>query len=225
MQRGEAWAGVAERVGERYPSTCLDPRSHDFEGRVGEITAACPPGSVPVGYSMGGRLALHAALREPDRFAALVLVGASAGIEESGERAERARADSQLAVWMESQPIESVVDRWESNPVFATQPPELVQAQRPGRLSHDPADLAGLLRTAGQGACPPVWDRLGELQCPLLAIAGEHDQRYAQAAERMAAAAPRGAAAQVPGAGHAPQLEAPEATARLLLELLDQHLG
>jgi pimeloyl-ACP methyl ester carboxylesterase len=82
-----------------------------------------------------------------------------------------------------------------------------------------------MLRSAGQGACPPLWHRLGELECPLLAIAGEADERYARAAERMAAAAPAGAAAVVPGAGHAPQLEAPEATARLLLELLDEHLG
>lgn len=225
MQRGDAWAGVAERVAERYPSTCLDPSSHDFEDRLDEIAAACPPGSVPVGYSMGGRLALHAALREPGRFAALVLVGASAGIEDDAERAVRARADSELAGWMESQPIESVVERWEANPVFATQPPELVQAQRAGRLTHRSADLARLLRSAGQGACAPVWHRLGELKCPLLAIAGEADERYARAAERMAAAARRGAAALVPGAGHAPQLEAPEATARVLLELLDQHLG
>lgn len=225
MQRGDTWARVAERVAERYPSTCLDPRMDDFEGRVEEIAAACPPGSVPVGYSMGGRLALHAALRAPGRFAALVLVGASAGIEDGEERAARARADARLAAWMESEPIDSVVERWERNPVFAGQPPELVEAQRPGRLAHDPADLARLLRTAGQGACPPVWHRLGELECPLLAVAGAADERYAQAAQRMAAAAPRGAARLVPGAGHAPQLEAPEATAGLLLELLDEYLG
>lgn len=225
MQRGDAWAQVAGRVGQRYPSTCLDPRSHDFEGRVEEITAACPPGSVPVGYSMGGRLALHAALRDPGRFAALVLVGASAGIEDPSERSAREEADAELAAWIESQPIERVVERWEANPVFATQSGEVVEAQRPGRLAHDPRELADLLRSAGQGACPPVWQRLGELECQLLAIAGEDDPVYAAAAHRMAAAAPRGAWALVPGAGHAPQLEAPGATADALLELLDQHLG
>ena len=225
MQRGEAWAQIAAAVAERYPSTALDFRSHDFEGRIAEILAACPPGSVPVGYSMGGRLALHAALRAPDRFAALVTVGASAGIEDPAARAERQAADAELADWIERHPIEAVVDRWERNPVFATQPPELVAAQRPGRLSHDPRELARLLRSAGQGACPPAWDRLGELRCPLIAIAGERDERYAAAARRLAATARTGAAALVPGAGHAPQLEAPEAFAALLAELLDEHLG
>lgn len=225
MQPGAAWSAVAKRVGQRYPSACLDFRSHDFEGRLAEIATACPAGSVPVGYSMGGRLALHAALRAPSRFAALVVVGASAGIEDPDEHAARRKADEELAAWIEAERIESIVARWERNPVLASQPPELVAAQRPGRLAHDPHDLARLLRSAGQAACPPLWDRLDEIDCPLLAIAGERDERYAAAARRLAAAARRGRAALVAGAGHAPQLEAPAAMADLLLELLDEHLG
>lgn len=100
-----------------------------------------------------------------------------------------------------------------------------MEAQRPGRLSHDPGLLARLLRTAGQGALPPLWDRLGLLGCPLLAVAGERDAPYAKAAERMAALALRGSARLVANTGHAPQLEAPESFAGLLLEFLDEHFG
>ena len=225
MQRGEAWLPVAERVAERYPSTCLDFRTHTFEERLAEIAVAARPGCVLAGYSMGGRLALHAALRGSAPVAALVLVGASAGIEDPQERAARARADEALAAWMEGQATEDVVDRWERQPVFAGQPRELVAAQRAGRLAHHPGDLAALLRSAGQGACPPVWDRLPGLGIPLLARAGERDERYAAAARRMAALAPAGRARLIPGTGHAPQLEAPDATAAALLELLDEHLG
>ena len=225
MQRGDAWAPVAERVAERYPSTCLDFRTHTFEGRVGEILEAAEPGDVLAGYSMGGRLALHAALRDPRRLAALVLVGASAGIEDEAERAARARADEALAGWMETQPVEAIVERWERQPVFATQSAELVAAQRTGRLTHEPAELATLLRTAGQGACDPVWARLADLACPLLALAGERDVYYARAGRRLAALAPAGEFRLVRGAGHAPQLEQPGATAEALLELLDEDLG
>lgn len=213
-------------MAERYPSTCLDFRSHTLEGRIAEVRAALGPGDVAVGYSMGGRLALHAALRRPmPELGALVPVGASAGIEDEGERAARRGADEDLAAWIEAQPIAAVVRRWERQPVFASQPKALVAAQRRGRLSHDPVQLAMLLRTAGQGACPPLWERLAELRAPLLAVAGERDERYVAAARRMATLAPRGRAAVVPGAGHAPQLEAPEATAALLLDLLDEHLA
>jgi pimeloyl-ACP methyl ester carboxylesterase len=126
---------------------------------------------------------------------------------------------------MEQRSIEEVVARWEEQPVFGTQPPETVAAQRPGRLSHDPRLLARLLRSAGQGACEPVWERIPELGLPLLAVAGERDERYVAAARRLAELAPRGALRLVPGAGHAPQLERPRELARLLLEFLDQHLG
>jgi 2-succinyl-6-hydroxy-2,4-cyclohexadiene-1-carboxylate synthase len=222
MQRGDAWSAVGSRVAESYPVECLDFASWTFEERIGEIFDAAGPGSIPIGYSMGGRLALHAALREPDRFRALVLVGVSGGIEDEAARERRRGDDERIAAWMEEQPIERVVDRWQRLPVFATQSPELVAAQRPGRLSHEPARLAELLRSAGQAATPPVWDRLPELQMPVLAMAGERDDRYARAADRLARELPAGRIALVSQAGHAPHLEAPERFAELLRAFLDE---
>src|SRR3954470_22223078 len=89
MQRGDAWRAVAELLPQRYPSVLLDHREHTFEGRLREI--ASHEGAVLVGYSLGGRLALRAALRSPSSYAGIVTVGATAGIEEG--RAERAAAD------------------------------------------------------------------------------------------------------------------------------------
>src|SRR6266511_4331655 len=112
MQRGEAWRPVADLLPERYPSTLLDHAAHDYEGRLAEI-AREGEGAVLAGYSMGGRLALHAALRDPDRYRALVTVGATAGIEDPGARSARREADERLAAWMESASIEDVVAVWE----------------------------------------------------------------------------------------------------------------
>jgi 2-succinyl-6-hydroxy-2,4-cyclohexadiene-1-carboxylate synthase len=226
MQRGEAWDPVAARLaGASYRSHCVDFEEWTFEERIGELLRLAPEGSALVGYSMGGRLALHAALREPERFSALVLVGVTAGIEDARERHDRRRSDDSLAEWMERRSIEEVVARWEANPVFASQSAELRERQRPGRLSHDPERLAQLLRSAGQGASPPVWDRLGDLRCPVLLTAGEQDRRYATAGRRMAERIPDARVKLVPDAGHAPQLEAPSHFTALLREFLDEHLG
>jgi 2-succinyl-6-hydroxy-2,4-cyclohexadiene-1-carboxylate synthase len=225
MQRGETWQPVASRLAERYRSNCIDLETWTFEERVEEILAAVQPGGALVGYSMGGRLALHAALREPGRLGALVLVGVSAGIEERAEREDRRASDESLAEWMERRSIEEVVERWEAQPVFETQPPALREWQRAGRLSHDPRLLAELLRSAGQGALPPVWNRLGSLTCPVLLTAGEQDRRYASAAGRMAAEIPVARVELIADAGHAPQLEAPDEFTALLAEFLDEHLG
>jgi 2-succinyl-6-hydroxy-2,4-cyclohexadiene-1-carboxylate synthase len=221
MQRGDAWRPVAELLPERYPSTLLDHREHTLEGRLAEIAAAAEDGAVLVGYSLGGRLALRAVLREPGRYAGLVTVGATAGIDDPPMRSARAEADERLASWLEAAPIEDVVAIWERQPLFADQSEALIEAQRPGRLSQDPAGLAMLVRTAGQGVLEPVWHELLMLDLPVLAIAGARDEGYVAAAQRMADVAPRGRAAIVEDAGHAPQLQRPERVAELIAAFLN----
>jgi 2-succinyl-6-hydroxy-2,4-cyclohexadiene-1-carboxylate synthase len=224
MQRGDAWRPVAELLPERYPSACLDHAEHSLEGRLAEIAAA-GAGEVLVGYSLGGRLALRAALRDPARYRGLVTVGATAGIDEAPLRGARAEADERLASWMEVAPIEDIVAVWERQPLFADQSESLVAAQRWGRLAHDPADLARLLRTSGQGVLEPVWGELLTLELPVLALAGVRDEGYVRAARRIAELAPRGRAALVEDAGHAPQLQQPAAVAALLGDFLDEQIG
>lgn len=199
MQRGDAWAPVAERLAERYPSVLLDRADEQPE-----------PGTVPVAYSMGGRIVLHTALDDPGRWPALVLVGVSAGVDDPTARRE---ADEELANWMETHSIEEIVERWEANPVFATQSAELRESQRPGRLSFEPVELARLLRKSGQGAMSPVWERLPWLEIPVLCLAGELDHRYVAAGRRMAQLLCDGTFRSVVGAGHAPQIEDPDAIA------------
>jgi 2-succinyl-6-hydroxy-2,4-cyclohexadiene-1-carboxylate synthase len=224
MQRGAAWRAVADLLPERVESVLLDHRAHDFDGRLGEIADA-GEGAVLAGYSLGGRLALHAALHEPARYAGLVTVGASAGIEDAAERSERAAADERLAAWMEGRQIEDVVSVWERQPLFADQSDALVEQQRAGRLDHDPLDLASLLRTAGQGALAPVWQELHRLDLPVLALSGDRDERYSAAARRIADSVPAGTAGTIEHAGHAPQLQRPDAVAALLVDFLDEHFG
>jgi 2-succinyl-6-hydroxy-2,4-cyclohexadiene-1-carboxylate synthase len=219
MQRGDAWRPVAELLPERYPSRMLDHAEHSFEGRLGEILSS--GARVLVGYSLGGRLALRAALRSPDSFTAVVLVGSTAGIEEAPLRAARAEGDERLASWIEAASMEDVVSVWERQPLFADQSDALVEAQRPGRLAQDQRSLALLLRTAGQGVLEPVWHELSQLELPVLAIAGARDDGYTRAAKRIASTAPRGRAAVVEEAGHAAHLQRPDEVARLLVEFLD----
>lgn len=226
MQRGDAWRPVAELLPERYPSVLLDHREHSFEGRLAEIADAASPagakGPVLVGYSLGGRLALRAVLRDPGRYAGLVTVGATAGLDDPSLRSSRAEADDRLASWIEAAPIEDVVSIWERQPLFADQSEALIESQRPGRMSHDPDELAMLLRTAGQGVLEPVWHELLTLEVPVLAIAGARDEGYVRAAQRMADVAPRGRAAIVEDAGHAAHLQRPERVAELIAAFLNR---
>jgi 2-succinyl-6-hydroxy-2,4-cyclohexadiene-1-carboxylate synthase len=223
MQHADAWSQVAAGLGERYPSKVVDFETWTFEERLAEIAAASGEGDVLVGYSMGGRLGLHAALRDPSGYGGLVVIGTSPGIEDPDARLIRKESDEQFAAWIETQPIEAVVARWERNMIFRTQPAALVEAQRPGRLRNEPANLAQLMRTSGQGVLPSVWDRLGELQMPVLAMAGEGDEKYRKAAERMGAdpETPHIDSVIIHDAGHAVHLEQPRDAIQALRSWLD----
>jgi len=228
MQPAEAWAEVERRLPQRYPSILLSHREHEREGRLAEIAAAAERVRGPVvlcGYSLGGRLSLNAAVRDPDRYAGVVVLGASAGIAEPTARAARGEADEKLASWMETQPIEEIVTIWERQPLFADQPDKLVEDQRPGRLAQDPRSLAVLLRTAGQGAMEPIWGRLETLDMPILALAGARDERYRRASRRIAAEAPNGYAAVIEHAGHAAHLQRPDDFTDALVAFIDERVA
>ncbi len=171
-----------------------------------------------VGYSLGGRLALRAALRDPGRYAGLVTLGATAGIDDPGRARPAPRPTSALAAWMEAPPIEEVVGVWERQPLFADQSETLRRGAAGG--PPDATIRSGLAHAAAHAPGRACSSRSGtscsRFELPLLAIAGARDEGYTAAAGRMAETAPRGQAAIVEDAGHAAQLQRPDEVARLI---------
>src|SRR6266498_1108665 len=98
-----------------------------------------------VGHSLGGRLCLRLALDRPDLVRALVLIGASPGLDGPAERAARRASDEALAAG-----LERFLDRWLAQPLLATLPPE--RAGRADRLANTTRGLAASLRLHGTGA-------------------------------------------------------------------------
>ena len=94
----------------------------EHQAWMDHVLAAVPQRFTLVGYSMGGRIALHVALAAPARVARLVLVASTAGIEDERQRALRREADAALAREFERSTIEQVADRWMAQPLFAAEP-------------------------------------------------------------------------------------------------------
>lgn len=166
-----------------------------------------------VGYSMGGRIALAAAVTEPNRVRRLVLESASPGLATEEARRQRRRQDEALARRIEARGLEWFVDHWMALPLFATQrrlpPPVLAEARR-RRLEHDPHRLGAVLRGGGTGAQPSYWSALAGVEAPTLILTGALDRKYVRLARRMEATLPRGLHRSVPDVGHTVHLEAPE---------------
>src|SRR3954471_12845481 len=82
-------------------------RTPSFDACTAYVRALAPDRFTLAGYSMGGRIALHAALALQDRLERLVLVGASPGIADAEERAARRAADAALADRIEAIGVEA----------------------------------------------------------------------------------------------------------------------
>lgn len=167
-----------------------------------------------VGYSMGGRMLLHAALLFPERFRSLTIIGATAGMVEGSERAKRMVADDQLAERLESNGLEPFIDFWLGLDLFASLPAE--SACRDERLTNRVAGLAASLRQCGSGNQFPLWGVLERITVPVQVIAGTSDEKFTKLGQRMVDALPNATFASVPG-GHAVHSEAPEAVAALVV--------
>jgi 2-succinyl-6-hydroxy-2,4-cyclohexadiene-1-carboxylate synthase len=224
-QTGASWAGVATALAERYRPLAPDLRGHGsasdavpvaLDAVLGDISALAAPSFTLVGYSMGGRIAVHAALAMPERIDRLVLIGASPGIADARERAARCDADERLAQEIGRGSIEQFACRWARTPVLAGQPPAVAAAAHADRLRSTPEGLARALRGLGTGALPSLWDRLGELAMPVILIVGERDAKFTDLAERMSAAIDGAQVAIVPGLGHAVHLERPAQVAAII---------
>jgi 2-succinyl-6-hydroxy-2,4-cyclohexadiene-1-carboxylate synthase len=230
-----AWQWMPEQLGERFTvyavdlighgesSAPTDPARYCIENAVDDLATLMDligiDSAIVLGYSMGGRVALHFALADPERVETLILESAAPGISNPNERAARIASDERLARMIETEGLERFVDQWESIPLFASQrtlPTQLRRKQRDLRLAQSPIGLANSLRGMGAGAMEPVADRIGEIRMPVLYLAGELDQKYCQIGQTMVCQIPNAEYVEISGAGHTIHLERPEEYARCL---------
>ncbi len=227
-QTGRSWRHITDRLVPNHEVVVVDAPGHgdsssmtvDLWAGANALVETAGTASY-VGYSMGGRLALHGALSHPEAVTRLVLLGATPGLAEEAERVARRRSDAALADDLERGGVPGFLTRWLANPMFAGLPSDPLDAE--DRRRNTVAGLASSLRLAGTGVQEPLWDRLAELDMPVLVLAGEHDGKFADVGRRMAAAiGPNASFKLVPDAGHAAHLEQPDAFLAHLEPFLNQ---
>ena len=218
-------------IGHGDSDSPADPERYSMANAVPDLEAvldACDVEKATVlGYSMGGRLALHFALDAPHRVETLILESASPGIEGQRERDARVEADNVLADRIERDGIEAFIDYWQSIPLFASQsrlPVDIFDAQRRRRLSQSTTGMANSLRGMGAGRQSYLRPRLGEIKAPTLLIAGALDDRYAGLAQSMATLVRDSRVEIIPEAGHAAHLEQPDVFIAAVERFLNEHV-
>jgi 2-succinyl-6-hydroxy-2,4-cyclohexadiene-1-carboxylate synthase len=173
-----------------------------------------------VGYSLGGRVALHVACNGAPGLRRVAVLSASPGIEDPAARRRRLAADTALADELASSgDVDGFLERWLRNPLFATLPPEV--ADLDGRRANTARGLADSLRRCSVGTQRWLRPELATVEHPVLFVTGARDDAAVAAACATARASTAVGVTVVPGAGHVCHLEQPDVTARLLASFLD----
>ena len=217
-QTGKSWVTATQAINDST-NTFIDAPDHgESQGislslqETGDELADIAFGKVLVGYSMGARMSLHAAIQHPDALTGLVLVSGTPGIENDSERAARVRADEELASRIESIGTPAFLQEWIRQPLFAKS--KFSNEEIQDRFRNTPASLATSLRTCGTGQQESLWVHLAEINIPVLLICGARDEKFTEIAKRMNQLIPNSTLRVLDKAGHNAHLDQPEAFAQ-----------
>lgn len=190
----------------RSPSA---PPAHGVGGHTADLLTLWDElgieSSAVLGFSLGGLIAQDVALSAPRRVGALVLVSTSGRLDDAARHAFLERAHSVDADGLGDE-LGAHVERAFS-PGFREQQPEVV-ARYAGEIAR--ADATVLADTFRAVATFDRLDELGEIGCPTLVLAGEHDEgMHSGHARELASRIPDATLVVVPGVGHTMHVEAP----------------
>lgn len=219
MITGPRWIGAIDLPGHRWTPTATNVTNW-FWASAERIAHEAGPADY-IGYSMGGRVALHVALAHPQVVDRLVLIGATAGIEDAVERERRQDSDTALAQRIMTVGVAGFLEEWLAQPLFRTLSASAACIDQ--RLENTAEGLAWSLTNMGTGVMEPLWTKVSAIGCPVLVIAGGEDPKFRALGERLVASIGDNAElAVVEDAGHSVHLEAPVQTAEVISEFLDR---
>lgn len=193
--------------------------SADFAKIAAGLAHDLPRDAVLCGHSMGAYLALAIARLVPEKLRGLILISGAATADSAQAAAMRAKT----AEWAQRKGVEA-----------------LAAAQAQGLLApanRERDDFRAMLLEMGRevgletfalhqaalAGRPDQTDTLAHVACPTLILTGTEDSvTPPDAARAMADALPDARLHLIPGAGHMPPLEAPEAVGAHVIAFLDE---
>ena len=233
----QTWAPVMRALPDGVHATPLDlPAVADLDALADEVARRVDPGSVVVGHSLGGVVAMHLAERHPSLLAGLVLVTAPVGAEDP----ESAKARADRAAGLSPEEYEEIAL-------------DGMEAVNYGGRGHDPEVRAERLRAArvygperfaahsvAIGARPDRSAFPAQADCPVLIVGASDDQvvptgeqrRWAETngAQSIGARETGGEVSRVtyieiPETGHMLPVEAPDELADAIVDWIRRFSG
>jgi len=206
---------------------CCPMSLPEFGKALNEEAMATDGRKVLLGYSMGGRLALHALL-DGGPWDAGVIVSAHPGLEDEGEKVARRARDAEWGAMALRGDWEDFLRQWNAQGVLETRAPDptapaggMVMGRR-ALLEQRRQAVARSFMDWTLGGQESLGGQVGELSCPLLWMVGERDEKFRKLGEALAGKGERPPVLwAAEGVGHRVPWEVPEEFAKKVGEFLE----
>lgn len=215
--------GIRETAGEvrrldlwRFLECCPMPLSKIGDTLAEEITRIDPSPTL-LGYSMGGRLALHALLAQPGVWKSAIIVSAHTGLSDTAERVARRRSDAEWAALALKGEWSEFLENWEAQGVLkggAVLPNRLPLKRRRASVARSFTDWS-------LGAQDDLSTRLSKIECPVMWVTGAEDEKFTEIGRRATAQLPNGQHRVLDDCGHRVPWEKPAKFARISEEFIN----
>lgn len=189
----------------------------DFAATLAGPLSAGLESPILAGYSLGGRLALHALAAYPERWGGAVILSGHPGLCCVEDRLARRSSD---AIWAErARELEwsDFLDRWNAQPLFGVVSPAL-RARQIGLQARREA-ISTAFETWSLGRQEDLRGRLSRFAGPVVWITGADDVRFARVGAEMAKVFANFRHVVLPGVGHRVLEDGADRVGRVIREL------
>lgn len=151
-----------------------------------------------MGYSLGGRLALHALIDNPSLWTGAIIISCHAGLDCPLKKKERQKNDDEWAHRFETDPWELLMRDWNSQGVFkggGAAPPR-------DKADYSPGNLSKALKEWSLARQDDLHSGIEKLQLPILWMTGALDTTYVNLSKSIFLSHRHSSKVSVPYAGH-----------------------
>ena len=173
FQKVEVW-GIPANSFQDWVST--------FLRRIDNLDQETGPNWL-MGYSLGGRLALHVLLQKPSIWSGVIVISSHPGLKTNKERQEQCIRDDKWAQRFENETWSKLIEAWNRLPVFCNRSNPFLLEEGIIKRRH----ISRGFTVFSKGRQRYLVPELKELtEVPLLYIAGENDIKYMEIGAELA---------------------------------------
>lgn len=193
-------------TGLAHPSEGLWQWARSFNRIIESHDKARRERSILMGYSLGGRLALHAAIDAPHLWKGAIILSAHPGLKSEEVKRERIASDLAWAGRFASEPWDHLMQSWNGRDVFTSGSFNFTRLEK----DHDRHMLTGILRDWSLGKQDDLSEKLASLDLPILWMCGQNDTKFSVLTKSIHLAHRDSLIIEVPNAGHRFPWESPD---------------